>query len=207
VLFTIHYQDWCFLLKGNVSYFRHIIHTDKALISDSKEKIIREQYEKELKMIHAVDHLICLADFTKKLLLEEYGIEERKISLIYNGLKDKAKIISEKERKQLKKNLYIDDKTKIILFVGRLREIKGVEFLIRAFKLVLQEHPNTHLVIAGSGNFSTYLKEAKGIWHKITFTGFIEKEDLLPISKKKWKGIVNKLKLNKLLYMLGNIIK
>lgn len=178
VLLTLHSQSWCFQLKGNISCLKRIIHADKVLISDPMEKKILEQYEEERKLFHAVDRVICLANFTKKLLMEEYGVSEKKIAFMYNGLVDEARKISEEDRLRLKKKLYMDEKTKIVLFVGRLHEIKGGEFLIRAFRRVLQQCPDTHLVIAGSGNFSIYLKEAKGIWHKITFTGRIEKEDL-----------------------------
>ncbi|MDR1406958.1 MAG: TIGR04157 family glycosyltransferase [Tannerella sp.] len=178
IFLTIHYQEWCFKLKGNTSCFKRLIHTDKNMINNQKEKQIIKEYEEELKLFQFVDHLICLSGYTKKLLLNEYDIPRDKITLIYNGLKDEAVILAENEKKQLKKKLFIQEHTKIILFVGRLQEIKGIEFLIRAFKSVLQQEPDAHLVIAGSGNFSAYLKEAKDCWHKITFTGRMEKEDL-----------------------------
>jgi glycosyltransferase len=178
VLFTIHCQDWCFKLNGNTSYFKRLIHTDKDLINDRKEKFVLQEYESELKLFQSVDRLVCLSDYTRRLLVEEYGVPEEEISLIYNGLKGEASIFSPEDRLQLKRDLFIGEHTKVILFVGRLQDIKGIEFLIRAFRAVLQREPDAHLIIAGSGAFSTYLSEAKGYWHRITFTGRVEKADL-----------------------------
>ncbi|MDR1406963.1 MAG: TIGR04157 family glycosyltransferase [Tannerella sp.] len=178
IVFTIHCQDWCFKLNGNTSYFKRLIHADKGLTNNKKEINVMKEYESELELFQSVDRLICLADYTRNLLIEEYSVSRDKMSMIYNGLKDEAKMLSPEDRLQLKRNLFIGENTKIILFVGRLQEIKGIEFLIRAFKAVLQREPDAHLIIAGSGAFSTYLSEAKGYWHKITFTGRVEKDSL-----------------------------
>jgi glycosyltransferase len=178
VLFTIHYQDWAFALKGNTSYFKRIIHSDQSLITDKKEKSIVTSYEEEKKMLQAVDHIICLAKYTQNLLIEEYDISKEKTSLIYNGLKDEAIILSKEEKAALKRQLFISEEEKIILFVGRLDEIKGLDVLIKAFKQIVEKEPHCRLVIVGDGNFPVYLKEGKGYWNKMTFTGRLEKEEL-----------------------------
>jgi glycosyltransferase len=177
VLFAIHYQNWCFKIKGNVSYFKRILHTVATLLNEEEKEIIAS-YEREKKLLQKVDHIICLARFTQNLLIEEYGIPKENIFLINNGLKDEAVILSEEEKIELKKQLYLPSKGKIILFVGRLDEIKGLDFLIQSFKQVITEESNCRLVVVGDGEFSTYLKECKGYWNKITFTGHLEKEDL-----------------------------
>ena len=51
-------------------------------------------------------------------------------------------------------------------------------FLIKAFREVLEQLPNCRLMIAGNGNFETYLHDAKDICTKVTFTGLLEKKDL-----------------------------
>jgi phosphatidyl-myo-inositol alpha-mannosyltransferase len=49
--------------------------------------------------------------------------------------------------------------TKTILYVGRLERRKGVEMLIKAFGELLEEVPNTYLIIAGEGNRREYLEQ------------------------------------------------
>ena len=61
-----------------------------------------------------------------------------------------------------------------ILYVGRLTTTKGVDDLIRAFKLVQQKRPDTRLVIVGDGPERANLMQMaaeSGVGSKIEFTG------------------------------------
>jgi len=78
----------------------------------------------------------------------------------------------------LKKKYQIPSISNTILFVGRLDPIKGLEYVIRSFRKILKYKPNVHLIIAGRGNFETYLKECENDWMNIHFTGFLLKEQL-----------------------------
>lgn len=51
----------------------------------------------------------------------------------------------------------------IILYVGRLNQIKGVYYLINAFRKLLDCLPNVHLLVVGDGDYSAYLSECEGI--------------------------------------------
>jgi glycosyltransferase len=146
---------------------------------DAKEKELLRIFKEEKKLFNKVDAIICLCEFTQKLLTEEYKIAQDKLLLLVsNGLKDESIILSNNEKQQLKQQLFIPNNEKIILFVGRLDEIKGLEYLIRAFKLVIDEDSNYRLIIIGEGDYSIYMKECKGYWGKITFTGRLEKDEL-----------------------------
>ena len=71
---------------------------------------------------------------------------------------------------------------KIALFLGRLHWIKGADILIEAMGL-LRELTDLHLVIAGlddgGENQLKSLVVAKGLEHKVTFTGFLDGADKL----------------------------
>lgn len=82
---------------------------------------------------------------------------------------------------------------KIILLAGRMDEVKGVNFLIRAFHQVLENYPNCRLLIAGNGDYNRYLQDAKTIYTKITFTGFLEKAELYELYKIADMGVVPSL--------------
>lgn len=47
------------------------------------------------------------------------------------------------------KSEYVKDNTKRIGFCGRIVEEKGIEVLLRAFKIILEKYPETELLIAG----------------------------------------------------------
>lgn len=60
----------------------------------------------------------------------------------------------------------------IILFVGRLVEVKGCAYLIRAMALVEQRYPDAKLILVGDGPLLDSLRaEARGAARQITFLG------------------------------------
>jgi len=123
-----------------------------------------------------MDNIICLSQFTKRLLIDYYRISSN-ISVIPNGLSDSI-TTSYFKKNMLKKKYQIPSISNTILFVGRLDPIKGLEYVIRSFRKILKYKPNVHLIIAGRGNFETYLKECENDWMNIHFTGFLLKEQL-----------------------------
>lgn len=175
IVCSIHYLSWCFSLNGNTSYFRTIIHKEESELKEEKEKGIYKEFLQEQRFFLLADKIVCLAHYTYTLLQEEYEIPQDKLELIYNGLKDDAVLLSPEEVKTRKREFYFGDNTKIILFVGRLDPIKGVEYLIETFKQVLQEIPDSHLVIVGDGEYNQYLSRIDKIGGRITFTGKLGK--------------------------------
>ena len=81
----------------------------------------------------------------------------------------------------------------MVLFAGRLDEVKGIVYLIQAFQIVLATCPEARLIIAGSGNYDICLREAKTICTKVTFTGLLEKEDLYELYRMAAVGVVPSL--------------
>lgn len=98
------------------------------------------------------------------------GISEEKIRIIPNA-SETQKCDFTDIRKQNK----IDNSKKIILYLGRINEPKGVDLLIKAFKQ-LDHNNDSHLVIAGSGDYLEFCQKlAKGLFIKnISFLGAIE---------------------------------
>jgi len=107
--------------------------------------------------------------------LEKLGFPPHKIRVCWNGVdpsKYDPKKIKEDEIKQLKRNYNIQENENMVFFVGRLVTVKGVDNLVRAMPSVLQDFPNTKLVILGIGDMEWDLKniaEKQGIQDKIIF--------------------------------------
>lgn len=153
LVLTIHYLNWSF---------------------DPNETPIKDFYLKEKRLFDTVDHIICLSQNTYQKVNDTYKQKPHKSSVVHNGLSDDRQIVKKNELR-LKYRL---PKVPIILFVGRLDEMKGLKFLIKAFKKVLKIVPNCRLIISGNGDFQTYMEECLGIWTNVTFTGLINKENL-----------------------------
>lgn len=179
-IFTIHYQNWSISLKSNIDRFKRITHSKLEQLVSPDDRDAYKFYEGEKEMFELVDFIICLSTYTEKILLDEYGVLNSKVKYIPNGIELKMPIISEKDRCSLKKYLFFNESEKIILFVGRLDEGKGVRILIESFIMLLEYIPNSRLVMIGDGDFSKYLKDCNRFWSKIMFTGRLEWNDLYP---------------------------
>jgi len=68
-----------------------------------------------------------------------------------------------------------------ILFAGRLSREKGVEVLLRAVAILVEEHPRASLVIAGDGPEESNLRclvSALGLEDRVSFVGVLAGEEL-----------------------------
>lgn len=101
--------------------------------------------------------------------------------------------ISFEKKSSLKEKWWIPENIKIILFVGRLDEVKGISPLISAFKSLLKTNPNTHLILAGDGDYTRWLKESENYWTKITFTGRLDKKKILELYQIADIGVVSSI--------------
>lgn len=166
VFYTVHYLNWCFTLNGNLTHFRKFIHNESE---DKMKKRIQDEFQNDKRLFSLCDDVIVLSRFTYDLLLTDYKIDPSKIHLVYNGLKENSEITR-----------YCDEikSTREVLFVGRLDPIKGIEYILKAFKILVGRTENLHLTLVGDGNFSQYLALCEGIWDKVTFTGKLSKEQL-----------------------------
>jgi glycosyltransferase involved in cell wall biosynthesis len=110
------------------------------------------------------DRIIAVSNFTKKVIVEKYGINSDKINVVHNAVYP----ISEGEKQEL------------VLFLGRLTIQKGPEFFLQAAKKVL-EYEDCKFVIAGMGDmFSQLIEKAVSmdIADKIIFTGLLTEAEV-----------------------------
>jgi glycogen synthase len=105
--------------------------------------------------------LIVTVSYAMKDELVQLGFPKEKIHVSYNGVDPQkynpADVTSEQTRKI--RALYgIKDDDLMILFLGRLVGVKGVDKLIMAMPHILPKFPNAKLVIVGVGDLQEYLQ-------------------------------------------------
>ena len=176
IVSVAHFSEWGFSVYDNPERLRRLLNEEHP---DSFGENLKKSFEEEQLYYTKADHIICLSNYMKEIMCQDYGLDATKISVIPNGLFDVAEPAN--NRKHLRKKWNIQAREKIILFAGRIDEVKGVSYLIKAFREVLEQFPGCRLIIAGSGDYDKYLKEAKDICPKITFMGLLEKKDLYEI--------------------------
>jgi glycosyltransferase involved in cell wall biosynthesis len=136
----------------------------------------------EKKLMKRSDALIAVSMYTKKELTEFYDIDEEKIHIIYNGV-DVQKFKPNKDRVGLRRELGLEEKQKIILFVGRLYQRKGLDTLFQSISKVVQNFKDAKFVISGEGfrqNKEKLLKLAEKlkIENSVLFVGYFPDEKL-----------------------------
>lgn len=135
---------------------------------------------------------LCVSNYVANQIKSEDSaigkIAEEKIHVLYNCI-DTNKFRAKFEEHVVIRNKYgLKNDDKVIVFVGRLSEEKGIDRIIEALKLI--EDTSIKLLIVGSymynsntkDPYSLYLhKIAKSLEDRIVFTGYIQQEELAEI--------------------------
>lgn len=118
-VFTPHYHG-----KGG-TFFRNLLHIPYKLVAK--------------KIFEKADRIICVSNYEKNLVLDNFGVREEKIAVIPNGL-DLKEFEGLEKRKR---------KHRLILYVGRLERYKGIDYLIESLPKLDE---NIRLEIVGGGS-------------------------------------------------------
>jgi glycosyltransferase involved in cell wall biosynthesis len=103
----------------------------------------------------------------------DLGVPSEKIELVRSGL-DLSVFSSANRRDELRSEFGVTADQHLIVYMGRLRTVKGVEFGIRAFATALEQLPNIRMVLTGEGdqrNFLSSLVSKLGISEQVEFLG------------------------------------
>jgi D-inositol-3-phosphate glycosyltransferase len=111
---------------------------------------------------HLVDHIFVHTQKMKGELCQDFDVAERAVTVIRHPVND-AFPDTELTPAEAKRRLGLRDQEKAILFFGRVRPYKGIEYLLDAFRLLLaDEHANYRLIVAGEP-----MKGSEEYLHKI----------------------------------------
>jgi glycosyltransferase involved in cell wall biosynthesis len=111
------------------------------------------------------DRIIAVSHFTKRVIVEKYGINPDKICVVHNAVYP----IPEGHKKE------------IVLFLGRLTIQKGAEFFLRAASRVKDYEPDARFVVAGTGDMLPQLITQAidmGISDRVVFTGRLTDDEV-----------------------------
>jgi glycosyltransferase involved in cell wall biosynthesis len=108
-----------------------------------------------------------------KAIEEGLGVPHNKIEVVRSGLDVDAYRIT-KNRELIRSEIGVKEDQHLIVYAGRFRSVKGVEYGIRAFATALSEESSIHLALAGEGDQLHDLQllvHELGIDDHITFLG------------------------------------
>jgi len=163
-------HDWLSVIAGvtakrelGLPLVFHVHSTEKGRTLGNGSEVVTSIEHRGGQM---ADLVITVSDAMKDELIE-LGFPKEKIRVCYNGVdpeKYSPNKVSEAKRKEIRENYGLKDEDEMILFIGRLVWIKGVDKLIMALPHVLQKIPAAKLVIVGLGDMEEHLRNmVKGL--------------------------------------------
>lgn len=110
----------------------------------------------EYTVFHNVDGVITLTHDAEHLLTGYYGVKTRSIRMIYNAAKEPSTSIG-KTKAELRGQYGFTNDEKIILYVGRISELKGLLYLSKLLDRLTATNRNVRMVVCGSGDWEWFL--------------------------------------------------
>ncbi|MCZ2855787.1 MAG: glycosyltransferase family 4 protein [Candidatus Bathyarchaeota archaeon] len=158
-------HDWLSVIGGTaikrelgLPFVFHVHSTEKGRTLGHGSDVI---YNIELRGGQMADIIVTVSNAMRDELIT-LGFPAEKIRVIYNGVdpqKYSMQQVSKEKIRELRQSYGLKDDDLMILFLGRLVWVKGVDKLVGAMPHVLQKIPNAKLVIVGLGEMRDYLEK------------------------------------------------
>jgi len=121
------------------------------------------------------DRIIAVSEKTRIHHLQSGKLGPDKVITLYNGIDiSRFKNKDQYQRTKIRQELNIPIDSLIIITVAVLREPKGIQNMISAFPVILEQVPNAHYLIVGDGPYAESLQDlvtALAIQDHVTFAG------------------------------------
>ena len=182
----IHAHDWLVASAAKTiknSYNIPIVATIHATeagrnsgIHDETQRYINDT---EWMLTYEATEVIVNSNYMKSEIQRLFGLPFEKINVVANGVN--LNKFTGIDRDYTFRRRFAMDNEKIILFMGRLVNEKGVQHLIAAMPKILAGYHDAKLVIAGKGGMLDELRaeaDALGLGNKVYFAGYLGGKDV-----------------------------
>lgn len=153
LVFTPHYHG------AGSTFFTNLLHIPYKFLG-------RKIFEK-------ADKIICVSNYEKNLVMDNFRVEEEKILVLPNGLNLEEFKDLENARARKRKD------GKIVLYVGRLEKYKGIQYMIKALSKL---DDDAILEIVGVGSYKNALirlTNRLGVRNRVKFYQNLRRKQLL----------------------------
>ena len=167
---VIHSHDWLTYPAGvfvkRITGKPLVIHVHATDFDRSRGKVNPTVYNIEKTGMDIADHIITVSNLTRKIVIEKYHQDPRKVTTVHNAVEPLEHVESFVKKPR---------KDKVVTFLGRITMQKGPEYFVEAAHRVLQRTKNVRFVMAGSGDMMDAmidLAAKRGIADRFHFPGF-----------------------------------
>ncbi len=153
-IMTKHCVAWRDRIRDHYELF-HTIHS--YLQNNGKASfLLWRVLNPEYTVFHNVDGVITLTRDAERLLTRHYGVKENRVRMIYNAAQESSRSRN-KTKEKLRTQYGFTKNEKIILYVGRISELKGLQYLSELLVRLTNTNRNVHMVVCGSGEWEWFL--------------------------------------------------
>jgi glycogen(starch) synthase len=121
-----------------------VVHVHSTEFDRSGEHVNQQVYDIERAGMQGVDRILCVSHFTRRTVVDRYGVSPDKAEVAHNGVDPPS--AQEPDFTPIKR------REKLVVFSGRITLQKGPEYFLRATKRVLEKIQDVRFVIAGNGD-------------------------------------------------------
>lgn len=129
------------------------------------------------------NRLIAIGSEIRWAYLNLFAVESEDIRLIFHGINERHfRIPTACERALSREQFGLKMEDKVVCLIGRLNLVKGHDVLIRAVKRLHSEGIDVRILIAGTGDGESRIRELveeAGVSCLVRFTGFVEAREVL----------------------------
>lgn len=179
----IHSHDWLTYPAGihakHVLGVPLVVHVHATDFDRSRGKVNPQVYQIEKNGMDHADHIICVSDLTRQIVIEKYHQHPDKVSTVHNAVEPMSPEIATIKAKKLPND-------KVVTFLGRITMQKGPEYFVEAAARVLERVDNVRFVMAGSGDMferMVWMVSERGISDRFHFTGFLRGKQVYEMLK------------------------
>lgn len=164
----------------HVSTFHTLAKTKLMARAGEKESELRESVER--RVMEQVDGIIVSTEQEREDIVRHYKTSPHKIQVIAPGVN--LDIFQSKDKNEAKQALGLVEK-RVIVYVGRIEPIKGIDILLNAVAQLDRTEDTKVLIVGGSPGEDheldrlKTLSETLGIENTVTFTGAV-RQSMLP---------------------------
>ena len=87
IVAVAHFSGWGFMIFDNLPRLRNILNETHP---DDFGKKLQKSFEEERSYYLRADRVICLSDYMREILCQDYGLDDASISVVPNGMRDVA---------------------------------------------------------------------------------------------------------------------
>jgi len=176
----IHAHDWTSYLAGVAAKLVTgkplIVHAHATAYDQAaSENIDPQVYKIELEGFNAADTVIAVSQFTKNIIVNKYGINPNKVEVVHNGCETEEPQVHPPVLAELKAQ-----GKRLVMYHGRITIQKGVDYFVKAARLVVDHNPNVIFIISGKGDMEGQIMQQvgeMGLSQNVIFAGALWYEE------------------------------